>query len=433
MKCSITKAAALILLWTLCGCIATFSIGLLAYSFYGVRYSKNGYTNVLQIVVPSMVTILALPISGWLADSRFGNFKVFRAGCKLLFLGSVLSCVSMLVVANLSGQASFITSTVIGAVSQLLSFSGGSACLVTVFQLGLDQMPDASSTGITSYIMWFFTIFFLGLWIANSMFGVLLLCTNYSLQTSGLLPVLCMCVLLSSLFLFGDKWLIIEPKTPQCLKSIYRVVKFAAKHKAPLNRSALTYWEENIPSRLDLGKSKYGGPFTIEQLEDVKSFFRLLLLFLPIWISETSNFIFCPTKFIYIHGEFPKKPTENYCLDSLYRPFMYGEWFCAFITLFVYTVFVHPCFKYRLPSILKRLGFYLFLLLFFNIFYSFTHYYFYLSNWPDIVHNWLYIPFLTLMLTSSIEFCVPSLHTTFGDFSQESTGLCYSCLFQLEY
>ena len=247
------------------------------------------------------------------------------------------------------------------------------------------------------------------------MFNILGLCTGYSLQTLGLLPVLCMCVLLSSLYLFGDKWLIIEPNSPQSLKSIYRIVKFASKHKAPLNRSALTYWEENIPSRLDLGKSRYGGPFTTEQVEDVKSFFRLLLLFLPIWISETSTLIFCPTKFLYTHVEHSKKPTENYCLDSLYMPLMYGEWFCAFITLFVYTVFVYPCFKYRLPSILKRLGFYLFLLLFFNIFYSFTHYYFYLSNWPDIVHNWLYIPLLSLMLTSSIEFlCAQSPYNIRG-------------------
>ena len=415
MKCSITKAAALVLLWTLCGCTATFSIGLLVYSFYGVKYSNNGYTNVLRIVVPFIAAIPALPISGWLADSRFGNFKVFRAGCTLLFLGSVLSCVSILVVVNLSSQASFITSTVIGTVSQLFSFSGGSAFLVTVFQLGLDQMPDASSTGITSFILWFGTIYLLGFWIAASMLYILRLCTDYSLQTLSLLPVLCMCVLLSSLYLFGDKWLIIEPNSPQSLKSIYRIVKFAVNHKAPLNRSALTYWEENIPSRLDLGKSKYGGPFTTEQVEDVKSFFRLLLLFLPIWISVTSNFIFCPTKFIYIHVEYSKKSTENYCLDSLYQPFMYGEWFCAFTTLFVYTICVYPCFKYRLPSILKQLGFYLFLLLFFNIFYSFTHYYFYLSNWPEIVHNWLYIPFLTLMLTSSIEFlCAQSPYNIRG-------------------
>ena len=37
----------------------------------------------------------------------------------------------------------------------------------------------------------------------------------------------------------------------------------------------LTYWEDDIiPSRVDLGKSKYGGPFTIAQVEDVKTILR---------------------------------------------------------------------------------------------------------------------------------------------------------------
>ncbi len=82
-------------------------------------------------------------------------------------------------------------------------------------------------------------------------------------------------VLISDIYL-TPKWLIIEPKSPQCLKTIYQVLKFAAKHKAPLNRSALTYWEEDIPSRMDLGKSRYGGPFTTEQVEDVKTLLRVL-------------------------------------------------------------------------------------------------------------------------------------------------------------
>ena len=54
------------------------------------------------------------------------------------------------------------------------------------------------------------------------------------------------------------------------------------KHKYPENRSALTYWEEEAPSRLDLGKDKYGGPFTIEEVEDVKTVFRMLPLFIAI-------------------------------------------------------------------------------------------------------------------------------------------------------
>ena len=45
---------------------------------------------------------------------------------------------------------------------------------------------------------------------------------------------------------------------------IYRVLKYAKKHKYPVQRSALTYWEDKIPSSIDLGKSKYGGLFTTE-------------------------------------------------------------------------------------------------------------------------------------------------------------------------
>uniref|UniRef100_A0A1X7U2D4 Uncharacterized protein n=1 Tax=Amphimedon queenslandica TaxID=400682 RepID=A0A1X7U2D4_AMPQE len=64
------------------------------------------------------------------------------------------------------------------------------------------------------------------------------------------------------------------------IKLIVRVLCYARKHKYPENRSALTYWEEEAPSRLDLGKDKYGGPFTEEEVEDVKTVFRILPLFI---------------------------------------------------------------------------------------------------------------------------------------------------------
>ena len=50
----------------------------------------------------------------------------------------------------------------------------------------------------------------------------------------------------------------------------------AWQHKVPVQRSAFNYCEDDLPSGLDLGKSKYGGPFTTEQVEDVKSFYEVL-------------------------------------------------------------------------------------------------------------------------------------------------------------
>ena len=80
-----------------------------------------------------------------------------------------------------------------------------------------------------------------------------------------------MCVALSvvmcSLFLC-DSVFIKEPVTQNPYKLIYRVLKYAIKHKYARQRSAFTYCEDDIPSRLDYGKSKYGGPFTTEQVED---------------------------------------------------------------------------------------------------------------------------------------------------------------------
>ena len=78
------------------------------------------------------------------------------------------------------------------------------------------------------------------------------------------------------IFIYFKHLLTIFPQLVNPYKLIFRVLNYAWKHKYPERRSALTYWEEDIPSRIDLGMSKYGGPFTVEEVEDVKTFFRLL-------------------------------------------------------------------------------------------------------------------------------------------------------------
>ena len=75
-----------------------------------------------------------------------------------------------------------------------------------------------------------------------------------------------------------DTALIIEPVTQNPFKLIFKVLRYAIKTKQPRRRSAFTYWEDELPSRIDFGKSKYGGPFTTEQVEDVKTFLRLLIM-----------------------------------------------------------------------------------------------------------------------------------------------------------
>ena len=74
-------------------------------------------------------------------------------------------------------------------------------------------------------------------------------------------------------------------------KIVYKVIKFAARHKTPIRCSAFTYCEDELPSRMDLGKEKYGGPFTTEQVEDVKAFLGIhcsLLTLGPVFTVDTA-------------------------------------------------------------------------------------------------------------------------------------------------
>ena len=96
-------------------------------------------------------------------------------------------------------------------------------------------------------------------------------------------------------------WLIIEPQCQNPFKTVYNVVKFASKHKHPIYRSALTYWDDTRPSRLDLGKSKYGGPFSTEEVENVKSFLAITVVLLSLGLYITAENT-VRTALIYLHA-----------------------------------------------------------------------------------------------------------------------------------
>ena len=291
------------------------------------------------------------PLSGWLADAKFGNYKVFRAGAVLLFISTVINC--LLLIVETSVAMSHVLKWIHLCLCITLFVVGACACVVTALPLGLDQMPDASSSNITSYIAWFVCSIFIGVFLGKSLNLFKRKCLDVLMQSSysliwALFLCLCMSTVLISNFLFSPKWLIIEPKSPQSLKTFYRVLKFAAKHKAPLNRSALTYWEEDIPSRIDLGKSKYGGPFTTEQVEDVKTILRLLVISLPFsFILISLSFPINIPGAVFINSTCNKHITTIFVSDS--------SWYGVLWTV-VYEFLVYPLVRNKLPSILKRLG-----------------------------------------------------------------------------
>ena len=92
------------------------------------------------------------------------------------------------------------------------------------------------------------------------------------------------------------------------------MTKFACQHKVPIQRSAFTFCEDDIPSGLDLGKAKYGGPFSTEQVEHVKAFYGILKVL----------FALVPVFFLQVPG-------KAYVVCIHYLNFTFQQHFRAFV------------------------------------------------------------------------------------------------------
>ncbi len=412
IRCFYSKGALLILFWVFLVSLSCFylCVRLFDILFLGIE-NVGVYSNVA--LVPAVPFLFCAPIIGWIADTRCGNYGMFRVGAILFLLATIAACISSLILLNVSVDSilSRVISGGISPVVYMIVVVGFTACLVTGLQLGLDQMPDASPENITSFIAWFVFSLILGLWVFEAEF-VVRSCTHHlplyvyswTMQVESIFPVIFMTVMCCSLFLLGPKWLTIEPNCPQSLKTIYKVLKFAWKHKAPLNRSALTYWEEDIPSRIDLGKLKYGGPFTTEEVEDVKTFFRILIIFLPMVLISCS--LFPRVRFLYLKMS---DGLATVCEADLVYTFTYSPMWVMMVVMVVYELIIYPLIRNWLPSILSRIGILSFIAFILNSVELVMATIFYFGNvqfssWYNLTFSLPLSCVLVFLLTALIEF-----------------------------
>ncbi len=206
---------------------------------------------------------LVLPFAGWLADIYFRRYKVLVFSIVIMWISALLLTIIFMV-------ERFVLFTNYIQIVLLASLGIGYGCFqANVIQFGIDQLTDASTDEIVSFINWYFWSY------SSSGTFVNLVSVCIGPRENFTIPLL-LCVSLSiiaGLIFWCNGILVKEPVTLNPFKLIYRVLKYAIKHTHPEQRSAFTYCEDELPSRLDFGKSKYGGPFTTEQVEDVKTFF----------------------------------------------------------------------------------------------------------------------------------------------------------------
>ena len=267
-----SRGAVIVLIWSflICSVFFFFNAGIL------IQNRSSGQA--LKIALLVCITF-SYPFAGWLGDGHFGRYKVVSISLLVTWAAVIASGVSVLVDQYaLNDKTSWINYVLFSVLYVVMNL--GYVWLYTnLLPLGIDQLQGATSEELRTYTYWYtwtqVTSGFIG--------GSVVTWLQVPVAAMVIIPAICFTVAVAMSFLLRDS-LVIEPPTPHLLRNIYGILKFAIRNQPSRLRSALTYWEDEIPSRIDRAKIKYGGSYTTEEVENVKSLFRIATLALLVGV-----------------------------------------------------------------------------------------------------------------------------------------------------
>ena len=319
----------------------------------------DGNSNIVVEATLATIFLCLAPVASFVADVKFGRFKTLLSSTLV-----VIPSNSILVVGVCGFFAVyevnclyyvFLTLTYAGL---LTSLCGMVFFLCNIIQFGTDQLRDAP----TRYSVLFLYVIY---WCDNMVYLLTVFISlpgknidinqhlniihvdklKFSLlvASSGCFIALSLLVV----FIVHKKkhWLLTEHLGGNPYLLTWRVVKFAAQHNKPIRRSAFTYCESDYPSRLDFGKQRYGGPFTTEQVEDVKTLLKILKVLLclgPVFFLEQCT--------IHRHHGNLQFYTSNIWKEQLFNGVLSTALALIFVPLLM-KCFTSRCF----PSMFKRM------------------------------------------------------------------------------
>ena len=297
----------------------------------------------------AILSCILIPIVTLLAEVVIGRYRLVSYSMKAMWLLSIVCSVISICEKIISPDKTKLFT--IQLILLVIPYVPMGAFIASAVPLGIDQITGGSAANISAFLQWLTWAFFSGQAIANIVGSLLYNCfgSQIAIIVMFLLPVLLLSVALLLDFFFHYK-LVKEPVTANPVSLISKVLKYALKHKYPVQRSAFTYCENEQPTRLDYGKSKYGGPFTTEQVEDVKTFWRVLLVIAVSCISV----IPLVAEIEYVLAKNSLK-LEASCLQEVLQEIL-APVFHVMYSIPFYELLVYPCLKHHGPGILQSAG-----------------------------------------------------------------------------
>lgn len=332
----------LVLLWMLLTHVmynhTVFNIG-------HIRFGNNPVT-IYLIGVSQIVSLLLFPLMGLVGEIYWTRYKIMITGTITALLSVLIAPVAFVVLKYVED------SDVVGAILisiLLLPLQVGLAMFqANAIQFGTDQLVSASSDELSSFIHWlFWTLYLFPAFV--SIFACLI--ESNPLTVAPLIQVIALVVAVVVFLLpCTRRRLETSAQTTRTnpIKLIWQVIEHWRKHKYPVNRSAFTYNDEENTSRINLAKERFGGPLTTDEVESVKTFGRIMFIFLSLFgfllIDNTSVLI---DMYDNIEG------TSSKCIvvNNFTAMFM-----VVVVGVPVYKLLLTPFLHKYLPNMIKRMG-----------------------------------------------------------------------------
>ena len=384
--CIPSKAAILIIIWTATiGILYNFLLGFAV----AVTYS-NTQTGISISMFDSLTyAILAIimifyPLSGFIADVYCGRLRTVFVSMCLLLCSMIIACLVELIITlyphydlTKYQRISLLVTSFPGVlvillflISLLAFVVGLTGYQANFIQLGLDQLFEAPSHHLSLFIHYATWSFHVGAVVVSALIS-LKLCVRMKRQDASFVStaIFSLLILLFILLLVGYckyRWFSTNTGHYNPYKTVCKVLNFARKYKYPLRRSAFTYCDKYIPSRLDFAKERFGGPFPTEKVENVKTFLRILTILLaigPVFMLEVpaSYFVFPVFGLHTIHYYNIRSWRKfHFCNDIWETLTVNGTMMAVFSNLIwfpIYVWIVFSLFCNRIPRTFTRLGF----------------------------------------------------------------------------
>lgn len=287
------------------------------------------------------------PIGGWLADARLGRYKTVRYSMWVMWVCAILAAIGESVAYFSESYDNHVRKWLLLCVCGVMIVVLG-GFLSNILNLTIDQLIDASANEISSLILWYVLV------ICASDLAVHLVtdcvATDYkTLACVKTVVLACSLTVALCLDFLCRHWLVADTVSRMSLREVAKIVRYVIKHRK-LRYDFET--ENEQPSRFDVAKHQYGGPFTSVQVDNVYTFLWILV------VMFTCGIVFGAFMLLHYTRQRIQRRWSDYSssgeegVGGCYKKLLlrYQDYIFMFILVSIYEFIVRPLFHGLLPK-----------------------------------------------------------------------------------